>query len=178
MYDVKELVMKERAGEELSVFEYSLVTAYWNQLKDDSDGILDLIMSNGVAVIDDKARQTAKTLKTLLNLTVKYLFSVNVRGDYNAEYAFTSLDKLSAWMVNETMTADDGSHKKVEFRTSELDGLTIGDKCHVYGDGNEIYTIVDVFCSSPNSPMFSLSSGFSEPVVKCYKVTEKHSDMQ
>ena len=52
----------------------------------------------------------------------------------------------------------------------ELDGLHVGDKCHVSGEGDDVFTIIGMKMYSPDRPGFILDSGCCEEVVKCSRV--------
>lgn len=102
-----------------------------------------------------------------------YKYGASTGNVYQASFAFTTKDELYRWMA-EDFEELKKQHPSVlppglEFITFKLDGLKIGDSCHVRGDADEVYTIVGIKMYSKDRHGFILDSGFCEEVVKCYK---------
>lgn len=103
-----------------------------------------------------------------------YKYGASTSGELMSSFSFTTKQELDRWI------AEDFEELKkkypsilppgLEFSTFVLDGLKIGDSCHVWGDGDEVYKIVGIKMYSKDRPGFILDSGFCEEVVKCYKV--------
>jgi len=101
---------------------------------------------------------------------ILYRVAIHTTGKFLSSFAFESDKDADAWIETELpkLKAEYGN-VIVECR-NKLDGLRVGDKCQVSGEGNDIFTIVDKKMYSNNRPGFILDSGWSEEVVKCYKV--------
>lgn len=98
-----------------------------------------------------------------------YKYGASTGGGYQCSFAFTSKEELYRWIA-EDFEELKKKHSNLTFSTFKLDGLNIGDSCHVRGDADEVYKIVGIKMYSKDRPGFILDSGFCEEVVKCYKV--------
>lgn len=106
-----------------------------------------------------------------------YLFGVTVLG-YNKvakshysiiSYSFHDMEEVSKW-VESDLPEIKLKWNALTYKVFKLDGLKLGGKCHVRGDGNEVYEIVDVEERSKDRPCFALDSGFVEEVAKCQSI--------
>jgi hypothetical protein len=94
---------------------------------------------------------------------------VTVSGSFNSHFVFETADDVRQWLATDFIELNE-TYDDLTFKVTDLDGLKIGDKCHVIGDGNEEYTIIGIQKYSLNRYAFLLDSGFMEEVAKCYSV--------
>lgn len=97
--------------------------------------------------------------------------SLKVKGNLYSSFCFENENERSNFIKNEIPKLEK-THGKLELFKEDLEGLKIGDKCHVWGDGDEEYIIEGIKKYSDHRYGFALSSGFFEEIVKCYKVSE------
>lgn len=102
----------------------------------------------------------------------KYTIGLDVSGTYNCSYAFEDQKSLGRFMLYDYMDIKN-KYPNISVRVYPLDGLSIGDTCCVHGDGTNEYQILDVRFSYPYIPIFFLSNGCHESVVKCYRVPKR-----
>ncbi len=99
--------------------------------------------------------------------------AITVNGqNFYSSYCFENDEQMHQWIKEEfPVLAREKKHKgKLTFHTYSLDGLKIGDRCHVCGEGNEVFTILGLRKYSKDRYGFELDNGFTEEVVKCSKV--------
>ncbi|NCU32448.1 MAG: hypothetical protein EOM23_05855 [Candidatus Moranbacteria bacterium] len=85
-----------------------------------------------------------------------------------SSFAFETEADVKAWEKKELPELVN-SYGPLHIKKFKLDGLKIGDKCRVAGEGTDVFTIIGQKMFSPNRPGFLLDSGWYEEVVKCYK---------
>ena len=87
-----------------------------------------------------------------------FRFHVRTSGSLQASFVFETAEEADEWIASEFQSLRNkyGDQLKCEVRT--LDGLKVGDECHVIGDDDENYG----FVLGPH--------GFIEHVSKCYAV--------
>lgn len=96
-----------------------------------------------------------------------FTVGIGVSGNFNAAYVFESKSAADTWLdtVFKDLICEYG---ELKHWIVTLPGLQIGDRCNVYGDGDEIYVIEGLKEYSPNRYGFILDSGFCEEVYKCH----------
>ena len=94
---------------------------------------------------------------------------ISVYGEFNASYVFQNNDEVKKWIDIELPKLQQ-QHGLLSLFYRDLDGLKIGDHCHVFGEGEEVFVILSLCEYSPNRYGFGLNSGVFEEVYKCYKV--------
>ncbi len=94
-------------------------------------------------------------------------FCVNVSGDLWSSYVFENKEDMEKWFENEYKDLE-SKYENLTCRISTLDKLKVGDECNVYGDGDEVYKILDIIKRAENKYSFLLDSGCSEEVGKCH----------
>ena len=103
---------------------------------------------------------------------IRYRVAIYISGNFNSSFSFKNDKDADAWMKTELPKLKT-EYGNLKIHRYKLDGLRVGDKCHVCGEGSDMFTIVDKKMYSANRPGFVLDSGWSEEVVKCYKVNNK-----
>ena len=96
-----------------------------------------------------------------------FTVGISVSGNFNSSYVFESESAADTWLDT---VFQDLIHEYGELRYSvcDLPGLKVGDRCNVFGDGDEVYVIEGLKQYSPNRYGFILDSGFCEEVYKCH----------
>ncbi len=92
-----------------------------------------------------------------------------VRGGLSSSFVFTDKDLMDSWIKTKIPYLK-MVYKDISYSVHDLDGLQIGDSCHVVGDGREVYRITGLVPFDENRYGFVLDSGFVEEVAKCYKI--------
>ena len=95
--------------------------------------------------------------------------SVHVKGDLICSFAFPTTSEVIRWVEIDLPKLRE-EFSSISYSVHDLDELVVGDTCLVSGDGYEEYVILELFWYGPNRPGFVLDSGFTEEVVKCYRV--------
>lgn len=95
--------------------------------------------------------------------------AVTVTGQLRSTYEFESNEDVSKWMLTVLPSLRE-QYGDLQCHKFDLPLLNIGDRCHVSGDGDEVYTIEGIKQYSPDRYGFLLDSGFSEEIYKCYPV--------
>ena len=100
---------------------------------------------------------------------MNYNFTVGIRvwGGLGSSYVFESRESADTWLKTEFVQLKQ-EYSDLQYSVCDLPGLKIGDRCNVYGDGNEVYEIIGIKRYSPNRWGFELDNGFSEEVYKCH----------
>jgi len=104
---------------------------------------------------------------TDINQQLVFTKDIAVRGDYSANYCFENADQVEEWFTNEWPKLQD-TYADVKCTVDYLPGLKVGDRCQVYGEGSQYFTIEKLIKYSANRYGFILDSGWSEEVGKCY----------
>lgn len=97
---------------------------------------------------------------------------ISVNGSLISSFVFQNNDEVKSWLQNELPKLQH-QYGLLSVFSRELDGLKIGDQCHVFGEGDEVFTILGLRKYSPYRYGFNLDSGLSEEVYKCYKLTNE-----
>ena len=99
-----------------------------------------------------------------------FTHSVKVSGNYNATFHFTSKKAAKQWMVDKVPGLIREYGENIKATLGSLPGLRVGDKCGVYGEGMEEFTIVGVHSYQDDYYAFILDSGEAESVHKCFEL--------
>jgi len=98
---------------------------------------------------------------------MKFTHRITVTGALQSSFVFQNEQEVTSWINNEYPKLE-SVYGKLELYISKLDGLQIGDTCHVTGEGDQVFTIVGIRQYSPHSWGFVLDSGWCEEASKCY----------
>jgi len=101
-----------------------------------------------------------------------FIKRVRVSGKFNSNFVFKSETELNDWLDKDLKELQK-EYSELNVQITDLDGLNIGDECHVIGDGDEVYRIIGIKNYSPNRFGFILNSGWAEEVAKCYKTRKE-----
>lgn len=94
---------------------------------------------------------------------------VSIRGRLLSSYVFQNQTEVNNWLEDVFPRLQAKYNNDLTYEVSDLDGLKVGDKCCVIGDGDEVYEILGMKVYSKNRYGFILDSGWVEEVAKCYK---------
>jgi len=97
-----------------------------------------------------------------------YRTVVHVSGDIVASYVFGRAIDARSWIDNVLVRMQ--KENTLTYTIADLDGLTVGDKCQVTGEGSDVFTIEGLIRYSDNRYGFLLDSGDAEEMYKCYSV--------
>jgi hypothetical protein len=88
-------------------------------------------------------------------------------GNFQSNFVFTDEDEMKKWIDTELPILEE-KYGKLEYRTKDLPGFKIGDSCMVWGEGHEVFKILNLIKYSSNRYGFLLDSGWTEEVAKCH----------
>jgi hypothetical protein len=102
--------------------------------------------------------------------TIDKVFTLVARttGKLLASYVFEGKEDYEDWLVNRFLLLNE-CYGALEVELGALPGLKVGDRCHVVGEGDDIFTIESLFTVGDHRFCFSLDSGWAEGVAKCYR---------
>jgi len=103
-----------------------------------------------------------------LKMSKVFTKCIKTRGDLYASFVFEDQKAVDKWVGNE-LTELDKKYKNLEVQMYDLPGLKVGDQCNVYGEGDEVFTIVGLRESTRHAHSFLLDSGCYEEVAKCHR---------
>ena len=103
----------------------------------------------------------------MINKTFRW--KVSVRGELIASYVFQDLQEVDSWLNFELQNLNKQYDTDLEYKITTLDELKVGDTCHVDGEAQDIFKIIELLRYSPHRYGFILDSGVVEEVAKCYK---------
>jgi hypothetical protein len=100
---------------------------------------------------------------------VVFTKGLSVSGMLHSSFCFISEEERSKWILKDLPILEEQFGVLSVF-CFDIFPLKPGDRCHVLGEGNDIFKIEKVICYSKNRYGFILDSGVSEEVVKCYPI--------
>lgn len=92
---------------------------------------------------------------------------VRVSGNLGSSYVFADDVAVDHWLKT-TLPELNAKYGQLVVSVSDLPGLKVGDTCHVWGEADDVFTILKLIKYSPDRYGFLLDSGWSEEVAKCY----------
>jgi len=98
----------------------------------------------------------------------KFNIAIEITGDILVTYVFTSEYGAQGWL-NSKVYKDLCNKYTIKYNMYWLDGLVLGDKCQVLGEGCTVYEILGFIKYADNRYGVLLDSGEYEEVHKCYK---------
>lgn len=96
-----------------------------------------------------------------------FKYQIEVRGGLLATYIFETCKQIEDWKKTDVPFLEQ-KYGPLELSQSDLPALTVGDKCHVLGDGDAVYVIKGLDRWKNHRYGFILNSGRVECVSKCY----------
>ena len=99
-----------------------------------------------------------------------YRAVVHVSGDIVASYVFGRTIDAHNWIDSVLVRMQ--KEKTLTYTIANLDGLTVGDKCQVTGEGDEVFVIKGLIRYSDNRYGFLLDSGDAEEMYKCHALSK------
>ncbi len=117
--------------------------------------------------IAEKQKAMAPSDNALVDPPVAYFVAIRTSGNLHSAYAFADEAAADNW-IRDTLPQLQAQYGAVDIACRyPLDGLRVGDRCKVSGEGGDVFTIVGRKMYSPDRPGFMLDSGWCEEVVKC-----------
>jgi hypothetical protein len=97
----------------------------------------------------------------------KFTIVAKVRGDLISSYVFENRQEYDNWLRDgfEKLQRQYGN---LTVSKDALHGLTIGDECNVWGEGDEVFEITNLVKIEDHRWSFVLNSGWKEEVAKCH----------
>lgn len=167
--NIQELVKMNLSGDTLSDIDYMAVADYWKNFSELAKACPEVLGKGAFNFIINKSCETQTALMNRKRKYIVYRYCVQISGNLSSDYCFETDNDVDKWLSEEYPILV-LKYANIKYRKHELDALTFGDYCHVSGEGDAVYRILDTYCLSPHRPVFQLSNGFNEEVAKCYKV--------
>lgn len=99
--------------------------------------------------------------------TKVFWYRVSTKGNLLCNYVFENKMQVDKW-VKEEFPKLKRKFGTLEYTISDLPGLQIGDKCHVWGEAQDVFKIERMVKFEEHRYGFVLDSGFVEEVAKCH----------
>jgi hypothetical protein len=100
-----------------------------------------------------------------------FIKCIRVKGSLSARYVFKNEDDAITWIETKFPKLQK-QYPDINYEISSLDGLKVGDECMVYGEGDCVFTIMEIVPWNADRYGFLLDSGLVEEVSQCYKPYE------
>lgn len=97
-----------------------------------------------------------------------FTLCITVSGSYWGSFVFEDNEEQSKWMLEELPKLRKKYNGDIKLRRSYLPGLKVGDKCNVWGEGDQVFTIRNVVKINDYRYSFLLDSGCTEEVARCH----------
>ena len=91
----------------------------------------------------------------------------HVRGNLQASFVFEGEADFLRWREDE-FPALDVHYDGLTLKVDPLPGLKVGDSCHVWGEGSDVFVIVSLVRYQAHRYGFVLNAGWTEEVSKCF----------
>lgn len=98
---------------------------------------------------------------------IRFTKMIRTSGGLQASFVFENQKEVQRW-IKEDLPKLEAEYNKLSLEVSDLPGLRVGDKCKVWGEGNDVFVIEDIKIYSKDRYGFGLDSGWWEEVAKCY----------
>lgn len=92
---------------------------------------------------------------------------ITTRGDLMANFVFETQAQVDDWIRDEFPKLEI-KYDGLTYDVSDLPGLKVGDQCNVYGEADDVFTIVDLVKWDEHRYGFVLDIGCVEEVAKCH----------
>lgn len=92
---------------------------------------------------------------------------VKVHGSLLANFVFRDKAEALDWIKLNGPILED-KYGALSFHVGDLPGLKVGDKCNVWGEANEVFTITGIKRWEDHRWGFLIDGSFFEEVAKCH----------
>lgn len=92
---------------------------------------------------------------------------ITVKGSFWGSFVFEDNAEQSKWMLEELPKLRK-KYGDIRLLRSYLPGLKVGDKCNVWGEASDVFTIRKLIKRDDYRYSFLLDSGCTEEVAKCH----------
>lgn len=106
------------------------------------------------------------------NLSLTIGLKVN-SSSFEKNLAFQNEAELDKWLNNELKVLMKSS-TNIQLTLMALDGLKVGDSCHVNGEGLDLFEIKDIIQYDNGLYTFVMLTGERESVLSCFKNHDLH----
>ena len=100
-------------------------------------------------------------------MTKTFAKCISVSGGLCSSFVFEGVQEKDEWLASELPKLEE-KYGKLVVSTRDLPALKVGDKCRVFGEGDDVFVIEGLREYSKNRFGFMLDSGWNEEVAKCY----------
>lgn len=92
---------------------------------------------------------------------------ISTSGSLLCNFVFENNEEQSKWMLEELPKLKK-KYGELQLKRSYLPGLKVGDKCNVWGEAQDVFTIRKLIKRENYRYSFLLDSGCTEEVAKCH----------
>lgn len=103
---------------------------------------------------------------------MKFKIALDVRGDFICTFVFTSEGAKDRWVKTEFPKLQE-EYGKLTFTTRGINPPNIGDKCHVAGEGSEVFKVLKLHKYEDHRYGFLINNCCCEEVHKCTRLPKK-----
>ena len=96
-----------------------------------------------------------------------FRITVKVAGSYSARFEFQDEGEVLEWLQDDFQSLKQ-RYGNLLIRVSGLPSLKIGQTCHVFGEGRDVFKITGISSFFPNSNSFILDGSETESVSNCF----------
>lgn len=101
---------------------------------------------------------------------------IRVKGDLQSSFVFENDDEANVWIELDFKINLKKKYEFLTYKKDRLPGFKIGDKCNVFGEGTDAFTIIGIVEYSDHRFGFKLDNGLTEEVAKCHADFLKEND--
>lgn len=107
-----------------------------------------------------------------------FKYALRTCGAFNSDYVFETKEQREDFLHNEFCRIQQKYPGTKLHGVEELPGFQLGDKCHVWGEGMDVFTIVGVKKYEEHRYGYELKEGWIEGVHKCYALSEEELEAE
>lgn len=94
---------------------------------------------------------------------------ISTQGGLHSSFVFEDNAEQAKWLLEELPKLQK-QYGELKLSRGHLPGLKVGDKCEVWGEGSDVFTIRKLIKRGEYQYSFLLDAGWTEDVAKCYEV--------
>ena len=92
---------------------------------------------------------------------------ISTAGQLFASFVFKSQAEVNRWLAKDLPLLE-AQYGALTLHHGDLPGLSVGDKCNVWGEADDVFVITGITQYSKDNWGFLLNNGCTEGVSKCH----------
>lgn len=97
-----------------------------------------------------------------------FTLCISTTGPLLSNFVFEDNREQAEWMLTELPKLRKQYGDDIQYRRRYLPGLKVGDRCNVWGEASDVFTILKLIKREEYRYSFLLDSGCTEEVAKCH----------